>query len=160
MNEEPHASPDDMLDRLDPMLSRGRRLRGIGALLSGLTGAAFLTALWTTEPGPLPDRTRLSFALLILVCLAWTVFGIWTITRRAPLFALDRVVAAWLALTAALLTGTVTTTLAAVRGRGLLPAVAASAALIALTALLTVRARARRTALLRRKAELTTSDPQ
>lgn len=159
MNDEPRTSADEMLERLAPMLGRGRRLRGVGALLVGLTGAAFTTALWATEPAPLPDRTRLSFALLILVCLAWTGFGIWTAARRAPLFALDRVVAAWLALAAALLTGTVTITLAAVRDRGLVLAVALSALLIATAALLTARAHTHRAALLHRKAELTRPGP-
>jgi hypothetical protein len=144
-----------MLERLSPMLSRGRRLRGVVALLSGLTGAVFITVLWASEPGPLPDRTRLSFALLILVCLAWTGHGIWAATRRAPLFALDRVIGAWLGLAAALLTTAVTVTLAAVRDRGLVLALAVNAVLITAAVLITVRAHTRRSTLLRRKAELT-----
>ncbi|WP_067794745.1 hypothetical protein [Actinomadura formosensis] len=160
MNDEPRMSAEEMLERLAPMLSRRRRLRGIGALLAGLTGAVFTTVLWVTEPGSLPDRTRLSFALLILVCLAWTGYGIWLTARRAPLFALDRVVGAWLGLTAALLTGTITITLAAVRERGLITALVVSAIIVAVAVLLTVRAHSHRAALLRRKAELTGSGPR
>jgi hypothetical protein len=155
MNDEPRMSAQEMVERLAPMLSRGQRIRGVGALLAGLAGGVFTTALWTTEPGPLPDRTHLSFALLVLLCLAWTGYGIWTTTRRTPLFALDRVIATWLGLAAAVLTTTVTVTLAAVRDRGVVPAVVMSVLLITTAVLLTARARARRVALLRRKADLT-----
>ncbi|WP_433463123.1 RNA polymerase sigma factor [Spirillospora sp. CA-128828] len=156
---EPRTSAEEMLDRLAPTLSRGRRLRGVAALLSGLAGAAFTTVLWASEPGPLPDRTSLSFALLILVCLAWTGHGIWSATtRRAPPFALDRVIGAWIGLAAALLTTTVTVTLAAVRGRGLLLALVVNTILITAAVLIAVRAHRRRTSLLRRKAELTDLD--
>ncbi|MCP9949504.1 hypothetical protein [Actinomadura madurae] len=155
MNDEPRTSAEEMLERLTPMLSHGRRLRGVAALLSGLAGTVFVTVLWATEPGPLPDRTRLSFALLILVCLAWTGHGIWSATRRAPLFALDRVIGAWLGLAAALLTTTVTVTLAAVRDRGLVLALAVNAVLVTAAVLVAVRAHRRRSTLLRRKAELT-----
>ncbi|GAA2412306.1 hypothetical protein GCM10010191_22100 [Actinomadura vinacea] len=159
MNDQPPTSAEEMLQRLAPVLSRGRRLRGVGALLTGLAGASFTTVLWATEPDALPDRTHLSFALLLLICLAWTGYGIWSTTRRAPLFALDRVIAGWLALAAALLTTTITITLAAVRDQGVVLALAMSTILITLAGLLLARARARRAALLRRKADLTESGP-
>ncbi|MGP4021780.1 hypothetical protein [Actinomadura sp. 3N407] len=158
MTDEPRITAGEMLERLEPMMSRGRRLRNVGALLAGLSGATFTTLLWATEPGPLPDRTHLSFALLTLICLAWTGYGIWSLTRRTPLFALDQVIAAWLATAAALLTATVTVTLAVVRDRGTTLALATSAVLITLGALLVTRAHKRRAVLLRRKTDLTDPD--
>ncbi|SNT50947.1 hypothetical protein SAMN05443665_103735 [Actinomadura meyerae] len=158
MTDETRPSAEDMIDRLAPMLSRRQRLRGVAALLTGLSGAAFVTTLWTTEPGGLPDRTQLAFALLTLTCLAWSGYGAWLVARRAPLFALDRVIAGWLALAAALLTTAVTVTLAAIRDRGLIPALIVGGVLITGTALFNVRAHHKRRTLLHRKEELTAQD--
>ncbi len=65
--------------------------------LLGLVGAGLISVLWATEPG-LPVRTRAALAVLVTVGLGWTTFGTWAVTRRTPLFARDRVIAAWLAL--------------------------------------------------------------
>ncbi|MFF5208346.1 hypothetical protein [Streptosporangium sp. NPDC000396] len=143
-----------MIGRLSPILSPRRRIRAVAALLTGLTGSIFVTALWSTEPGPLPGRTHLAFALLTLFCLAWTGYGAWAITRRAPLFALDRVIAAWLALAAALLMTVVMVVIAATRGTGVFPILAVNAVFVVVAVVLAVRAHARRAALLRRKREL------
>ena len=145
-DDEPRLSAEQMIERLSGALSPWRRLRGVAALLAGLAGAVFVVLLWATEPDPLPGRTQLAFAMFTLFCLAWAGYGSWAITRRAALFALDRVIAAWLALAV---------TIATQRGSGLLPAVVVGAVFLAAAAVLAVRAHARRAALLRRKRELT-----
>ncbi|MEZ0072966.1 hypothetical protein [Planotetraspora sp. GP83] len=91
-----------------------------------------------------------------MFCLAWAGYGGWAITRRAPLFALDRVIAAWLALAASVVTTVFTVTVAVQRGSGvtLAVALAAGAAFVAVAVLLAVRAHFRRAALLRRTREL------
>ncbi|MEW1847996.1 hypothetical protein AB0392_59415 [Nonomuraea angiospora] len=59
---------------------------------------------WWSEPGPLPGRTHLAFGMLTVFCLAWAGYGGRLVTRRVPLFAADRVIAAWLGLAASLTT--------------------------------------------------------
>jgi hypothetical protein len=158
MNDEPRLSAEDMIGRLRGSLSPWRRIRGVVALLTGLAGAVFVVLLWATEPGPLPGRTRLAFALFTLFCAAWAGYGCWALTRRAPLFALDRVIAGWLAMSASVVTTSVTAVVAAQRGSGLVIALVVGMALVGLSAVLVVRAHARRAALLRRKRELMERD--
>jgi hypothetical protein len=152
MNDEPRMSAEEMIGRLP--LSPWARIRAVVALTAGLAGAVFVGALWISEPGPLPGGTRLAFALFMVFCLAWACFEGWLMTRGAPLFATDRVIAAWLALTASAVMTVVVTTVAVQRGTGLVLPLATGAVLIAVTAVLAVRAPARRAALLRRKREL------
>ncbi|WP_182873415.1 RNA polymerase sigma factor [Microbispora sp. H10670] len=78
-------------DRLSPVLSLRTRIRAVAALLAGVAGAVFMGTLWWTEPGPLPGRTHLAFALLTVFCLVWAAYGGWLLTRRIPLFATDQV---------------------------------------------------------------------
>ncbi|MEU7891240.1 hypothetical protein AB0B45_00100 [Nonomuraea sp. NPDC049152] len=155
MNEEPRMSADELMGRLSPSLSPWRRVLGAVPLVSGLVGAAFVGLLWATEPGPLPGRTQAAFAVFLAFCLAWACYGGWAVTRRAPLFALDRVIAGWLALAASTVMTVVTVTAAVQRGTGLLLAAGIGAAFVAVSAVVTVRAHVRRAALLRRRRELT-----
>ncbi|OPG04903.1 hypothetical protein [Microbispora sp. GKU 823] len=154
MTEEPRLSAREMIERLEPALSRARRVRAVTSLLSGLSGTAFLTALWGGEPGPLPGRTQVMFALLTVVCLAWAGYGGWLLMCRVPLFATDRVVAAWIALAASLATTAALAALAVRRGTGLAPALTVGGVFVATALVLAVLAHARRAALLRRAREL------
>ncbi|WP_239513818.1 hypothetical protein [Streptosporangium sp. 'caverna'] len=147
-------NPDDMIGRLSGPLSLRSRIGNVVALLGGLGGALFTGLLWATEPA-LPGRTHLAFGVLVALGLAWAGYGTWALTRRTPLFALDRVIAAWLAVTATGLLTAGTVAIAVARGTwvsaaGILVAVTLGA--VALVIL--VRARAARAALLRRKREL------
>ncbi|MDF5755854.1 hypothetical protein [Spongiactinospora sp. TRM90649] len=155
MTEESRLSAQDMIDRLSPVLSRGIRIRAVAALLAGVLGTVFVGTLWWTEPGPLPGRTHLAFALFTVFCLAWTAYGGWLLTRRVVLFATDRVIAAWIGLVASLATTAVMTVVAAQRGTGVGLALAVGGPFVAVALALTVRAQARRAALLLRKHELT-----
>ncbi|GIM95477.1 hypothetical protein [Paractinoplanes toevensis] len=97
-------------------LSLRRRLGYLAVLLAGLGGAVLVGALWATEPA-LPAHTATAFALLTLVGLGWAGYGGWALTRRTPLFARDRVIAAWIALAAWLAGGAGVAVLAALRHR-------------------------------------------
>ena len=108
-------NPDDMIDRLSGPLSLRSRIGNVVALLGGLGGALVTGLLWATEPA-LPGRTHLAFGVLVALGLAWAGYGTWALTRRTPLFALDRVIAAWLAVTATGLLTAGTVAIAVARG--------------------------------------------
>ena len=153
--EEPGLSAQEMIERLEPVLSPWRRVRALTALLTGTAGAVFVVALWTSEPTPLPGRTQSAFAVLTVFCLAWAGYGCWLLTRRVPLFAADRVIAAWIALVASLVTTVGLAVVAVQRGTGLGAASVVGGLFVAASSVLLVRASARRAELLRRKRELT-----
>ncbi|TDD10412.1 hypothetical protein E1292_07865 [Nonomuraea deserti] len=156
MTEEgPRLSARDMIERLEPSLSPWRRVRAVAALLAGLAGVVFVTALWWSEPGPLPGRTHLAFALLTVFCLAWAGYGTWLLTRRVPLFATDRVIAGWIALSVSLVTTAGLAGIAVQRDAGLGTALGVGGGFVAAALVLVVRAHARRAELLRRRRELT-----
>ncbi|MET7328265.1 hypothetical protein [Nonomuraea sp. NPDC005650] len=153
--DEPRLSAREMIERLEPALSPKRRIRALVALLAGLAGALFAGTLWWSEPAPLPGRTQVAFAMLILFCLAWAGYGGWLVTRRVPLFAADRVIAAWLGLAASLATTGVLAVVAVQRGTGLGLTLAVGGVFVAGALALAVRAHAHQAALLRRLRELT-----
>lgn len=152
--EEPRLSAQEMIERLEPAMSPWKRVRAVAALLAGAAGAVFVAALWGSEPGPLPGRTQVAFAVFVVFCLAWVGYGGWLLTRRVPLFATDRVIAAWIALTASAVTTVMVVVVAVQRGTGLGLALLVGGVFVAASAALVVRAHARRAALLRRKREL------
>ncbi|MEO3870654.1 hypothetical protein ABGB18_17730 [Nonomuraea sp. B12E4] len=153
--EEPRPSAREMLERLEPSLSPRRRVRAVATLLAGLAGAVFVAALWGSERGPLPGRTHLAFALFTVFCLTWATYGGWLLTRRVPLFATDRVIAAWIGLAASVATTGVVAVIAVQRGTGLGLALGVGGLFVVAALALAVRAHARRAALLARKRELT-----
>lgn len=153
MNEESHLSADEMIVRLSGMMSPWRRVRAVWAVLGGLAGAVLIGSLWATEPAPLPGRTQLGFAVIVAFCLAWAVYGVWALRRRTALLAVDRVIAAWLAVAASAVTSALIVTIAVQRGSGVLAAFV-GAVLLAVSGALAVQAHRRRTALLRRRDEL------
>ncbi|WP_327002686.1 hypothetical protein OHA72_47535 [Dactylosporangium sp. NBC_01737] len=158
MTDEPRLSAREMLDRLEETLSRRTRIRAVAALLAGLAGTVFVTSLWWSEPGPLPGRTHLSFALFTVFCLAWACYGGWLLTRRVPLFATEQVIAAWIALAASIVTTGVAAVAAARSGTDLVAALAIGGLFVAAALALAVRAHTRRAALLRRVRQLTQQD--
>ncbi|MEV4512396.1 hypothetical protein AB0K00_25940 [Dactylosporangium sp. NPDC049525] len=154
MTDEPRQSEREMLDQLEAMRAPRTRIRAVAALLAGLAGTVFMTSLWWSEPGPLPVRTHLSFALLTVFCLAWAGYGGWLLMRRVPLFATEQVVAAWIALTASVATTGVSAVAAARSGASLVAALATGGLFMAAALTLAVRAHTRRAALLRRMRQL------
>ncbi len=143
-------TPDDLLGRLDGRLSLGRRVGYVALALAGLVGSGLIGLLWATEPR-LPGRTQVAFAVLVAIGVGWAAFGGWAVTRRAPLFARDRVVAGWLGLLA--------WTVFAVGALVVAPAVPAWLIVVAVTLGITAVANLglalrRRSALLRRRDQL------
>lgn len=150
MNDSPGYAPGHLLHGM----SLRRRIGYVAAGLAGLAGAALIGTLWATEPASLPVRTRLAFAALIAIGLAWACFAAWALARR-PMFAADRLIAAWLAVAFTTLTTIGTVAVAVTRG-SFAAALAASLTGIVLTGISTtilVRARAYRAALLARREE-------
>lgn len=158
-HEEPRASVPDVVAGLDGTLSQGARVRAVTALVVGLAGAVFVSALWWTEPGPLPALTQVAFGLMTVFCLLWAGYGTWLLRSRVPLFATDRVVAAWIGLAASGLTGALLVGLAVQRGSGTWGVIVVAAVLVAIATVLVVRAHARRAALRRREQALADGDP-
>ena len=141
-------TPEDVLATLDAPLSMRRRVGYLAVGLGGLTGSGLIGLLWATEPD-LPVRTAASFATLIVIGLGWTAFGGWAVTRRAPLFARDRVVAGWLGAVAWLIFGVGALVIAVTP-----PVLACVVTLGVLAAVNLTAARRARTALIRRRDEL------
>ncbi|MFD5438620.1 transmembrane transport protein [Kitasatospora sp. NPDC127067] len=154
MSEQSHGAPREVPAELERALaaevSLRSRMRHVAVGLAGGCGAALVSVLWATEPGPLPFRTRAAFAGLITVGLAWAAFAGWVLSRRRPLFARDRVLGARLALVVTAVTGVAGVAVAAVRGTtaGTLAVALAGAGLVATAGLLLVRAQSRRRELL------------
>jgi hypothetical protein len=150
-------TPEEVLARLDAPLSLRTRVGYLVLALAGLTGAALIGALWLTEPA-LPPRTRAAFAVLMTIGLCWAVFGGWAVTRRAPLFARDRVVAGWLGVGAWLAFSVGASVIMTLRHRvePLLPVVILALGVLAVVNLRA--ARRARSALVRRRAALTGGD--
>lgn len=144
---------EDMISQLSGRLSLRRRIATVVALLGGLAMAFVVSLLWATEPG-LPPGTQLAFGAIVVVGLAWVAYGVWVLSRRLPLFALDRVVAGWLALAASGLLAVPVAVVTVLRQRTEPVALAAVAVLLVLAGLNLARARTHRAALLRRKREL------
>ncbi|MDH2428509.1 transmembrane transport protein [Sphaerisporangium sp. TRM90804] len=151
MTDGPGYTPDDLLRGL----SLPRRAGYAAAGLAGASAAGVIGALWATEPGPLPVGTRLAFAAMILVGLAWAAFAAWTLLRR-PLFALDRVVAAALGMAFSALTavGTVAGALSNGSATGAAVGAALGGVLTGVSGLLLFRAVARRKVLRARMRDL------
>jgi hypothetical protein len=146
-------TPEDVLKRLDTPLSLRRRVGYVTLALAGLTGSGLIGLLWMTEPG-LPARTQAAFAALVTIGLCWAAFGGWAVTRRAPLFARDRVVAGWLGVCAWLLFTVGALVISALRHQ-VEPSLLAGVIALGLLAVVNLRAARRaRSALLRRKERL------
>jgi hypothetical protein len=131
----------------------------VATLVVGLAGALFISALWWTEPGPLPALTQVAFGLMTVFCLVWAGYGTWLLRSRVPLFATDRVVAAWIGLAASGLTGALLVGLAVQRGSGAWGVIVVAAVFVAIAIVLVVRAHAQRAALLRKERALADGDP-
>jgi hypothetical protein len=151
MTEEPGYTSEKLVQGL----SLPRRIGHVLVGLAGLAAAAVIGQLWATEPVALPARTQIAFAVMIAIGLAWAGFAAFALIRR-PLFALDRVIAATLAVTFSTLLTVGTVVLAATRGStaGVLAASGGGLVLVVAAGAVLVRARAYRTALLTRKHDL------
>lgn len=151
MTERPGYGPD----RLVRGLSLPRRVGYLLAGFGGLATAALVGTLWATEPGTLPAHTRIAFTAVIVIGLTWAGLAGRALTR-GPLFAVDRVIAAWLALTFSVLIAVGTVSIAVPRaGAAVIFVCGGVGGALTVTAGLTLaRARARHRTLLARRDEL------
>ena len=164
MTDRPHPSTADhpappsaaeIRRRLAGELALPSRLGHTLLLLAGLGAAGVTGALLLTEPA-LPARTRVAFAVMVVVGLAWAALAAWVLARRRVLLATHRVAAARLAIAA---TALFTAGAAAVAttddgARGGWAAAGVGAAMLGAALLLHRQARRRVAALARRRDEL------
>ncbi|GAA2480343.1 hypothetical protein [Winogradskya humida] len=134
MTETPGFTPRQLLGTV----SLRRRVALVAVGLAGLCAAVFLGLLWATEPVALPWRTRIAFAVMVLIGLAWAGFAAWALLRR-PLFALDRVIAGWLATAFSTLTAVASTAVTGTLTAAAVGVVLTGAALIILRRAYTYR---------------------
>lgn len=131
------SDADEVLDRLTGRLSLRARVRHLVLLLAAATVSVLTGVLWATEPD-LPVQTQLAFAGIIAIGGGWTAYAVVALRRCGRLFALDRIVAAWLAL---LFTITAVIGITQIAGA---PALLFAAVLVPSTVLLLLRAYAGR----------------
>jgi len=77
-------------------LSTVARLAHVALLVGASLVVVLVGSLWMTEPD-LPVRTRIAFASIVAIGLAWVGFASWVLTRRRVLYGHDRVLAGWMA---------------------------------------------------------------
>lgn len=63
-------------------------------LVTSAGGGLFLASVWATEPEALPIRTRVAFALCLVIAFSWSAFAVHGLVRRRRLLVHQRVVAA------------------------------------------------------------------
>ena len=86
----------EMQRRMSAGLSMRSRAGYTLLLVVSVAMTAMTGSLLATEPD-LPDRTRLAFAVLTLIGVAWTLLAAWVLARRHVLLAEHRIAASWLA---------------------------------------------------------------
>lgn len=79
-------------------LSSAPRLVHGALLAAALTMTVVVVSLGLAEPD-LPLRAGIAFAMLAAIGAGWTGYAIWVLTQRRVLYARQRVVAGWLAVT-------------------------------------------------------------
>lgn len=144
-------SIEDMQKQMARELSLGSRLGHTALLVVSATVSALTASLWLTEP-PLPLRTRIAFAAIVAIGLAWSGFAWWVLANRRVMLANQRVIASRMALafTALFLIGAIV-----LRSRLGIGGIGVSAAFFAVAGVNAIVARRRfmRLAALRRSLE-------
>jgi len=153
--DEPTLSVQQVQLYVQEEASMKRRMIYTLLLLFDAGVVVMLVALWSTEPS-LPFRTHLAFGAMLAVGLAWLGFFGWVLSRRRPLFALDKVIAGRLALTftTLFLLGGIAVAVQRAHWLGLLTVVLVAGMFVAVAATTFVRAIRIRQSLLRRREEL------
>lgn len=151
----PRPSTADVQRMLARQVGLPSRLAYTALLLAGVGGAAVSGALLLTEPA-LPARTRIAFGLMVGIGMSWAGFATWVLARRRVLLAGHRVVAATMAVAfSALFTlGAVAVGRWGHAGSAWIAAAGVGTIMTGVAAVLLVRARSRRDALLQRRREL------
>ncbi len=131
------------------------RLAYTALLLAGVTMSGVTISLLLGEPA-LPGRTRIAFAAIAAMGLAWAVFSAWVLTRRRVALGWHRVIAARIAVafSSVFTLGAVAVALWTPAQARALHALWVGMPLLALACHQLVRARRRHDELLRRRREL------
>ena len=91
-------TPRDAMRLAETELSFRSRIGHVALLLAALGMSAVVAALWITEPA-LPLRTRVAFAVMTLIGLAWSGFALRVLTHRRALLASHAIMAGRMAVT-------------------------------------------------------------
>ena len=94
----PTMTPRDAMRLAETELSYRSRIGHVALLLAALGMSAVVAALWITEPA-LPLRTRVAFAVMTLIGLAWSGFALRVLTHRRALLASHAIMAGRMAVT-------------------------------------------------------------
>lgn len=100
MSEEVSASATAGLKLARAQVSFRSRI-GHLALLLVTTGASVALASLLATEGSLPLRTMAALAALLAINLCWTAYAAWVLTARRAMLFNHRVVASWIAVSAA-----------------------------------------------------------
>lgn len=99
MNGSTGAEVYDAAQRLaDAQLSPASRIAHGALLAAALAMTVVVVSLGLTEPN-LPPRAGIAFAVLSAIGAGWAGYALWVLTQRRVLYARQRVVAGWLAVT-------------------------------------------------------------
>lgn len=123
-------SSEQVLSLVHGELSSARRWRYRLILLAASVVTAAILSLWATEPGPLPLRLHVAFAVMTTIGSGWIAVLTWILMRHRCPTALDRVATGWMATIACLLFMAVAVPIALQRGQ---PGVALSLCVLGLT---------------------------
>jgi hypothetical protein len=93
----PKVSAQQIHRLLNAELSLPSRLGYTTLLLVSLAATSVIASLWFTEPS-LPARTRIAFAVMVVIGLSWVTYSIWVLSKRRVLLAGHRIIAARMAI--------------------------------------------------------------
>ncbi|MEO8064861.1 MAG: hypothetical protein ABI821_19185 [Pseudomonadota bacterium] len=79
-------------------LSVKARLGYVALLLASAAMTVVIVSLWFTEPS-LPPRTHWAFGAMSAIGTSWATLAVWALTTRRVLFARDKVIAGYMAVT-------------------------------------------------------------
>jgi hypothetical protein len=135
-------------------LSLKARLGYVSLMLVASAMTTVIASLWLTE-AVLPLRTQLAFGVMSLIGTCWTVFSLWVLATRRPLFARDRLIAGRMAVafTSLFLAGAIAAVMVA-NNVAAYAVLFTGAAMLAVAIRVLMGARRRFAELLARRAEL------
>lgn len=113
------TAPEATLALVRGELSAARRWGYRLVFAVAATMVAALASLWATEPGPLPMRLHVAFAVMIAIGLGWVSVSGWILLRHRCPTALDRIASCWMATIACAISLVVSVAIALFRGQHL-----------------------------------------
>jgi hypothetical protein len=151
----PSLSLDDLRKYTATALSGRARLGYTTLLMASLGMATVCASLLIGEPA-LPVRTTVAFAVMLGIAICWSVFAVWTLTRRTVLLPVHDAVAARMAVvfSSLFLAGSGTLTVLGQGGASTSVSTAVGAVFVTIAVVFWRRATARLEALMARRRDL------